>query len=188
MSNDVKLGRADFLFLCPGANKWTGTWDENDVRMGLRLGTDGIYAVPAPGGSCLFADEAAFFSQHPEKDLTKPVLSFPCSIRELNRFVEWTQLGELWTDERFEQVVKKWRSENVTPKDFADRLFADGKSKDEVAARLKGCYPELAIHVIGELIYPQKKSMKYNTNEKRGQRALNIVKADKTLSKLAGFS
>jgi len=188
MSNEVKLGRDDFLLLCPGANNWTGTWGDYNAHIGLRLGTDGIYVVPAPGGSLLFADEAAFFSKHPEKDLTKPVLSFPCSIKELNRFVEWAQLGELWNDERLEQVVEKWHSENVIPEDFADRLFADGKSREEVAARLKGCYPKLKVYEIGELIRPPKDSYSYTANEKRGQRALGIVKADKTLSKLAGFS
>ncbi|MBK7234813.1 MAG: hypothetical protein IPI02_03975 [Sterolibacteriaceae bacterium] len=76
------VGYADFTRLCRVNDP--GNW-----QPGLRLESDGVYVdVESISGANLFHTERSELLQHPKKDLTQPILSFPCSLRELQTFLE----------------------------------------------------------------------------------------------------
>ena len=176
MSHEVKFGLSEFLTLCPDAHHWTGSWETGRHWMGLKLEIDGIYIVPPPAGYCFFGDEAKLFAKHPQQDLTKPLLSFPCSLKELENFAKWLQqFGELWTEEQLEREIENWYTENESPEDFAKRLRSERKAKEEVAFYLKERYPELTYHMIGRLAAPEYKST-FTAANKRGRRYVKKIK------------
>ncbi|MEE9910238.1 MAG: hypothetical protein K4571_00815 [Deltaproteobacteria bacterium] len=54
---------------------------------GLEVRTDGIWVVPARNDDDCTPEERACLSEHPENDLSKPALPFPCDHRQLDRFL-----------------------------------------------------------------------------------------------------
>lgn len=57
-------------------------------ELGLRVAPDGVWVVPTQV-NYLFPEELASINEHPEKDLTKVALPFPCSLSQLESFIEW---------------------------------------------------------------------------------------------------
>jgi len=78
----IKVGRADFIRICRVEKV-------NDWMPYLEIRNDGVYVVPPANNFPLFPEESATLNEHPEKDLTKPVLNFPCSLDELQTFLEY---------------------------------------------------------------------------------------------------
>lgn len=80
------IGYSEFVRLCnvEDPEEWCG-W------LSLRL--DGLYVKPLPSGLVLTPLERSILTEHPLHDLTKPVLAFPCSFKELQAFDESQGLG-----------------------------------------------------------------------------------------------
>lgn len=76
----VQVGYADFIKLCRVEQPLN--WN------GLEIKHDEVYIVPPPDNVDITPEERATLSQHPLKDLTKPVLTFPCSLEELQKCLE----------------------------------------------------------------------------------------------------
>lgn len=70
------IGYADFIRLCNVENP-------TELAPWAKLEQDGIYIVAPDASVLLFPGERAVLTEHPFKDLTKPVLSFPCTLEEL---------------------------------------------------------------------------------------------------------
>lgn len=76
----IQVGYADFIKLC---RVHTPTdWHDYEVKK------DGVYIVPPPDDICILPTERAALSKHPYNDLKKPALAFPCSLEQLQRFLE----------------------------------------------------------------------------------------------------
>jgi hypothetical protein len=80
---EILVGYSDFVRLCrvdtPGA------WGH-----GYRVAKDGVWIVPPPENiTWITSNDRADLSDHPEKDLNKPALAFPCTLKQLQVFLEW---------------------------------------------------------------------------------------------------
>lgn len=75
----MNIGYADFRHLCKvdDPERWAEC---------LSLRGDGVYVKEPPAG--LLASEAAALSTHPTGDLSEPALRFPCTLPELQVFLE----------------------------------------------------------------------------------------------------
>jgi hypothetical protein len=69
---DIEVGYSDFVQLLRIESS-------EDLR-GLDLRPDGVYVAPPPLDEILLPNERAVLSEHPENDLRKPVLAFPCVL------------------------------------------------------------------------------------------------------------
>jgi hypothetical protein len=56
---------------------------------GLEVRTDGVWVVPPRNDDDCTPGERACLSEHPENDLSKPALPFPCDHRQLDKFLSW---------------------------------------------------------------------------------------------------
>ena len=63
--------------------------DPMEIVPGLVLKHDGVWVEPPPDDIYLTPEERAVLTDHPEKDLTKPVLTFPCSYKQLEDFFDF---------------------------------------------------------------------------------------------------
>jgi hypothetical protein len=79
---NIKIGYSEFLRLCRVDDP--DTWEQ-----GFKIKPDGVWVVPPKEDDNVTAGERAALSEHPLKDLSKPALSFPCSLKEFNRFIKW---------------------------------------------------------------------------------------------------
>lgn len=78
----IQIGYSDFVTLCRVDDPTTwARW--------LSIRPEGIWISPPPETTDLSAAERAAWCEHPEKNLTKPALKFPCSLRELQSFLEY---------------------------------------------------------------------------------------------------
>jgi|WetSurMetagenome_2_1015567.scaffolds.fasta_scaffold560093_2 hypothetical protein len=77
----ISIGYSEFIRLCR-------VKDVHDWMPCLEVRHDGVWVVPPEDDLCLSPNERAIVSQHPDKDLTKPSLRFPCSLKELQGFLE----------------------------------------------------------------------------------------------------
>lgn len=84
MVPEILVGYADFLRLCR-------VDDPVDWAPGFQVATDGVWIEP-PQGALLTRGERAALSEHPDKNLSKPALPFPCTLRQLQTFQEWAGL------------------------------------------------------------------------------------------------
>ena len=80
MRANIEVGFDDFvrLFQIKNTKKW--------VR-GLRLKDNGVWKVPTLNGD-FCPEELAFLNEHPAKNLRKPVLTFPCTLEQLDKFIK----------------------------------------------------------------------------------------------------
>ena len=69
-----------------------------------------------------------------------PLLKFPCSVSELEAFVEWVGEGPLYSEEVLNAMVEDAEANNVDPQVYANTLRAKGMDSAGVAAHLKGRY------------------------------------------------
>ena len=79
-----KIGYDKFIELCCVDDPQD--WHEMVVRK------DGVWIEPPPNDMRLFPKERAALSEHPDNDLNLPALAFPCTMKELRRFLDW--IGE----------------------------------------------------------------------------------------------
>ena len=56
---------------------------------GLEVRTDGIWIVPPSNDVDCTPEERAILSEHPENDLSKPALPFPCDYHRLEKFLSF---------------------------------------------------------------------------------------------------
>ena len=79
---------------------------------GLEVRTDGVWVVPPRNDDGCTPEERACLSEHPENDLSKPALPFPCDHRQLDKFLSWLGMplevfiGEKWWPGQ--DVLKKY--------------------------------------------------------------------------------
>lgn len=81
-NEQVKIGYAEFIQLFRINDP--KNWEPN-----MQVKHDGIWIVPPSDDADATPNERAALSQHPQKDLSKPALSFPCTLEEVNKFVEF---------------------------------------------------------------------------------------------------
>lgn len=80
MRSKIEVSFSDFirLFQITNPKHW---------ERGLRLNDKGIWIVPTLNGD--FApEELAFLNEHPTKNTRKPVLTFPCTLKQLDAFIK----------------------------------------------------------------------------------------------------
>lgn len=76
---------------CIGYSEFVSLWgieDPKNLDYGFVLKPDGVYVDVPEDWLFLTPEERSAVTEHPKKDLTKPILSFPCSVRELLEFEE----------------------------------------------------------------------------------------------------
>ena len=80
------IGYSEFIKLCriSEPDNWS---DELSVKF------DGVYIKSPTPELSLTPEERSILTEHPRHDLTKPALSFPCSLEELQAFDEFLCLG-----------------------------------------------------------------------------------------------
>lgn len=77
----MNIGYADFLRLL----KVGGNPTEWTTRLAVR--ENGVFVRPLEPALPVTVEERAILAEHPLKDLTKPILAFPCSLDQLRQFV-----------------------------------------------------------------------------------------------------
>jgi hypothetical protein len=78
----MQIGYADFI-------RVFNIHDPLDWVPGLEVRKDGIWIVPAHDDDDCKPEERAILAEHPEKDLSKPALPFPCDFHRLEQFLSW---------------------------------------------------------------------------------------------------
>ena len=78
----AQIGYADFIKVLNVSNPL-------DWVPGLEVRTDGIWIVPPHNDDDCTPAERAVLSEHPENDLSKPALPFPCDHQQLEKFLSW---------------------------------------------------------------------------------------------------
>lgn len=78
----AQIGYADFIRILNVLNPL-------DWVPGLEVRTDGIWVVPPRSDDDCTPEERASLSEHPENDLSKPALPFPCDHRQLEKILSW---------------------------------------------------------------------------------------------------
>ena len=101
----AQIGYADFI-------RVFNVYEPSNWVPGLEVRIDGIWVVP-PGNDCdLFPEERACLAEHPENDLSKPALPFPCDQHQLEKFLSWLGMPlEVFVSEEWwpgQEVVKKY--------------------------------------------------------------------------------
>lgn len=74
---------SDFVLLCR-------VRDPENLEPNYVLKIDGIYVKDIPANVDLEPSERAALTEHPTGDLTQPCLKFPCSMEELQNFLEYS--------------------------------------------------------------------------------------------------
>ncbi|WP_374401231.1 hypothetical protein [Niveibacterium sp.] len=77
---ELKIGYADFRAL-------TDLTPRELKEEWLELRADGVYKMVEPQDSELTGAEAAGLTSHPTGNLLEPALQFPCTLKELKRFI-----------------------------------------------------------------------------------------------------
>lgn len=80
-AGQIQIGYSDFVRLCRVGDPMQ--W----VRW-LSIRPEGVWIAPPPDGIHLEPAERALWYEHPKKDVTKPLLMFPCSLLQLQDFLE----------------------------------------------------------------------------------------------------
>jgi hypothetical protein len=77
----IQISYSDFVMLCQVHDpaKWA-PW--------LSIKPEGVWIMPPPDDVQLAPTERSQWHEHPEKDLTKPLVTFPCSLLQLQAFLE----------------------------------------------------------------------------------------------------
>jgi hypothetical protein len=102
------IGYSEFVKIC-------GIFEPDTWSDWLSVKYDGVYIKPPASDIYLTPEERSILTEHPTYDLTKPALSFPCSLEELRAFDEYQRLG-LDLDGAYEDGQKAApASELVTP-------------------------------------------------------------------------
>ena len=89
---------------------------------GLEVRADGIWIVPPSNDDDCTPEERAILSEHPENDLSKPALPFPCDHDRLERFLSWLGMplevfiGDKWS--LGQNLVKEYGLQNFQLFDF----------------------------------------------------------------------
>ena len=80
------IGYSEFVKIC-------GIFEPDKWSDWLSVKFDGVYIKPPASDIYLTPEERSILTEHPTYDLTKPALSFPCSLQELQAFDEYQRLG-----------------------------------------------------------------------------------------------
>jgi hypothetical protein len=136
---------ADFIRLC-------NVDDPNDWAPNFRMAHDGVWVVPPPDDADLIPSERAVLSEHPLGNLSKPALSFPCSLEEYNEFISWSGLNGCVVPFEMEKFLKQ-KIEAIEPHDkFVERMRKNGKSKEDIARALLEKDKSITDHMLGSLL------------------------------------
>lgn len=77
----MNVGYADFVLLCQVNDP--DTWDD-----ALSVREDGVYVKPLTDDCAISPEERAVLAQHPSGNLNDPALRFPCTLDDLQRFLD----------------------------------------------------------------------------------------------------
>ncbi|AXK39969.1 hypothetical protein [Crenobacter cavernae] len=94
---------------------------------GFHVKHDGVYVTPAPDDVLLTPTERAGLAWHPTGDLTRPALRFPCSLNELQDFLD--DSGNYPVIDSFEMA------------DFVLQTVAQAPSDDDAEDRARSASP-----------------------------------------------
>ncbi|MCM8625502.1 hypothetical protein [Accumulibacter sp.] len=100
----MNIGYADFRLLC-------GVDDAEEWVPWMSVRGDGVYVKVPPAG--LLASEAAALSAHPTGNLSEPALRFPCTLSELQVFLE--ESADFDCIDAF--VMAKWVQDHTKKRD-----------------------------------------------------------------------
>ena len=78
----IKIGYSDFIELCR-------VDDLNDWMTNVEIRADGIYRRMPEQDASLGRKERAVLTEHPTKNINEPMLTFPCSLEELQVYLEF---------------------------------------------------------------------------------------------------
>jgi len=100
-----QIGYADFI-------RVLNVHDPLDWVPGLEVRTDGIWVIsPCSDDDCT-PEERATLAEHPENDLSKPALPFPCDHQQLDKFLLWLGMPlEVFISEKWwpgQDLVKEY--------------------------------------------------------------------------------
>jgi hypothetical protein len=102
------IGYSEFVKICRIFEP--DTWSD-----WLSVKYDGVYIKPPASDIYLTPEERSILTEHPTYDLTKPALSFPCSLEELRAFDEYQRLGLDFDGAYVDGKQAVPASESVTP-------------------------------------------------------------------------
>lgn len=104
-----KIGLAEFLMLFSRDAKGIeyGTEEAIDWKNDewLKIERDGVYMdlPPVEDLERVAIDVRIYLERHPKQDHSLPVLSFPCTAKEFEDFIEWFELHEYYDIELLEK-------------------------------------------------------------------------------------
>jgi len=129
----VDIGYSGFILIFNiEPEKRKGWWP------GLDLRDDGVYVTnPEPYEGCfLTKEEHAILTEHPNGNLSKPVLSFPCSKKELGEFINFYGLEGCYDEEALACFKDEPEPERVQATQQANEI----KDPDSFMCDLKVSY------------------------------------------------
>lgn len=160
---------ADFIRLCKVDNP--ASWAQ-----GFRIAHDGVWIVLPPDDADIYPSERAVLSDHPLGDLSKPALTFPCSLEEFHGFILWSGLNGCVVQCEMEKYLEE-KNETIEPHDaFVKRMIINGKSVLDIARALLEKDKKISNHMLGNLL-PSSPGANIETDSKRkrGKRLRDMV-------------
>lgn len=162
MSN-IQVQYADFIRLC-------NVDDPESWAPGFRVAPDGVWVVPPPDNVDLLPEERAVLSEHPQGDLSKVALAFPCSLEDFQQFILWSGLNGCVVQSKLENFLKRNKA-NEPKEKFVERMKANGKTPVEIAHALIEKYGRFTDHKLGSLLPANPgDEIEYDSVRKQGQR------------------
>jgi hypothetical protein len=111
-ASQVMLSYADFLRLCH-------VDDPNDWQPYLRVAQDGVWLVEPPQTPLMDAELRADLSEHPDGDPSKPVITFPVSLGDIE-----------------ERIINMYGGGFIDPMELADFVALKVRSDAGISAPL----------------------------------------------------
>lgn len=140
-----KIGLAEFLKLFSRDAKGIEYGAEEAIDWKndewLRIERDGVYMdlPPVEDLERVAIDVRIDLESHPEQDPSLPVLSFPCTAKEFEHFIEWFGLEGYYDIELLEKYKNNKRSTSspITEKAIAGAALHESRKATELEKRAK---------------------------------------------------
>ena len=164
MGKEIQIEYADFVRLC-------NVNDHDDWLPFLSVQLNGVWVKPPTyQDTMLSGREISGLSEHPQKDLSKPALSFPCSLTEFEDFLQWSGGSGYVNQNELDNFVREQKEANKSDEEFVAKMKSLGKQDKEIAAAVLEKY-SVTDHRLGELL-PASPGVhiEYDSIRKRGQR------------------
>jgi len=162
------IGYDDFIKLFPGsAQEW------GDIGLKI-VDKKEIYVVPPPDEDChlLTDDEIVALTQHPSKDLSKPVLTFPCTLDEFDSFIKFFGFKGCYDQEHLDSLTAQ---EEEPPEEIIARMRRTGHDNESIALDLHS--RGVNYYTIGILLTKREgENLEENSYYKRGERLVKKCK------------